>query len=162
MLEEPFDEHQPQPQHEYAGGGPGSRIRTAIGASDNDFYMDPSTLPDPPLWFVFVRPWLKLDYKQLFCTLPMEVALSLLEKARVPPTYRLALGLQWGFIDSEREGFSWGDMADILRDRDLLKNSIDIEVEKIEARSKYQIWRTCRHELSTIVEKYWSLHYRLY
>jgi hypothetical protein len=160
MLEEPFDKQLPQPQHEYAGGGPGSRFRTAIGAADNNSRMDPSTLPDPPWWFALAGPWIKVDYMPTFRALPTEIALSLLEKAQVPPLYRLALGLQWGFIDSEREEFSWLDLAEIMRDLELLRVPMDIEMERIEARSKYQIWRKFRHELPAKIEGYWTLHNR--
>jgi hypothetical protein len=164
MLEEPFDKHQPyqpQPQHEYAGGGPGSRIRTAIGAADNSSHIDPSTLPDPPWWFTLARPWIKVDYKPTFRALPTEVALSFLEKAQVPPLYRLALGVHWGFIDSERDEFSWLDLAEIMRDLELLRVPFETEMERIEARSKYQIWRRFRHELRTNIERYWDLHHHL-
>ena len=139
MLEESNDEHQPRLQHEYAGGGPGSRIRIAVGAGDNSFIIDSSVLPDPPWWFLFVNPW--LNYKERFCLLPLEFALLLLERTHVPPLYRLGLGFQWGFLDTKRDGFSRGEFTEILRELKLLHDPLDVELKRIEKRSKYQIWR---------------------
>ncbi len=141
MFAESDDDYRPQPQVEYSGGGPGARILTAVGAAGDRPYIDPSTLPDPPWWFVLAKPLLKLHFEKSFCRLPIEVALSTLERAGVPPLYRLALGLHWGFIDSQSEQFSWLDLAEIMREHELLQNPLDTEMARIEARSEFQIWR---------------------
>jgi hypothetical protein len=153
------DDQQLRLQLECAGGGPGSRIRTAIGSEDHNFYMDRTVLPDPLWWFSFVEPW--LSYKELFGFLPLEFALSLLEKAGVPPLYRLGLGFQWNFLDAERDGFSETDFAEILHELELFQKPLDIELERMEKRSTYQIWRKLRRDLRP-VHQYWSEQPKFY
>jgi hypothetical protein len=153
------DAELPKLQLETAGGGPGSRVKTAVATGDHDFHIDRSVLPNAPWWFDILRSWKKISYSQLFCTLPLEVALSLLENAQIPPLYRLGLGLKWGFLDPVRDGFSHSDLAEIMREAELLLDDrLGPELEIIERRSTYQIWRKLRHELQSAVDEYWREH----
>lgn len=154
------EEQKPRLELEYSGSGPGSRIKTAIGAGDDNSQIDPSVLPDPPWWFSFVDP--RINYRSLFCTLPLEVALKLLEEVEVPPLYRLGLGFQWGFLDDRRDGFMRGDLAEIMRALGVLTGSLDKELAKIEKRSTYQIWRKRRGTLKLDIHEYWSNRPGLY
>ena len=105
---------------------------------------------------------LQLEYAgELFGFLPLEFALSLLEKAGVPPLYRLGLGFQWNFLDAERDGFSEMDFAEILRELQLFQKPLDIELEQMEKRSTYQIWRKLRRDLRP-VHQYWSEQPKFY
>lgn len=156
MFKQLNEANEPRLQLEVAGGGPGLRRRTAIAAGDDASYIDPSVLPNAPWWFGILRSWQKLDYSGVFCTLPLEVALSLLEKAKIPPLYRVGLGLKWGFIDSGRDNFTLGDLAEILTAAGILEGALDPELARIEQRSTYQIWRKLRHELHSAVDQYWT------
>src|SRR5580698_2329907 len=99
MSSQTNEPEKPRLQLEFAGDGPGSRVRTAVGAADSDFHIDPSRLPPVPWWFRILKRWRKITYSETFSGLPVEFALSLLEKAEIPPLYRLGLGVKWGFID---------------------------------------------------------------
>ncbi len=162
MFDELNEADKPRLQLEVAGGGPGTRIRTAIAAGDDASHIDSAVLPNAPWWFGILKSWQKLDYSGVFCTLPLEVALRILEKAGIPPLYRLGLGLKWGFIDPRRDDFALGDLAEILTAAGILEGAIDPELEKIEHRSSYQIWRKLRHDLHSVVDEYWSANHGLH
>jgi len=72
MFDSRKDE-EPKLQLELAGGGPGSRVRTAVGAGDEDFRIDRTVLPEPPFWFRFFRNGAKLviPHPSLCCHLSL-------------------------------------------------------------------------------------------
>jgi hypothetical protein len=56
-------------QMEFAGGGPGSIIRTAIGADSDgggDAFLDPAWLPDPAWWFFLLEKKVKVSCREKF------------------------------------------------------------------------------------------------
>lgn len=122
------------------GKPPEPPIRTAVGLYDDNHWIDASVLPEPPWWFKFVDFFVRLEYVSVLRPIPLEFALTLLSDADIPPLYRLGLGLRWGFIDRE-QGFTVQDLSLILEESGLLKATIEQELDKIEMRSSYQLWR---------------------
>ncbi|HEY9776815.1 MAG TPA: hypothetical protein V6C81_23835 [Planktothrix sp.] len=144
------DKKKPRLQLEYSGAGPGNKGRTALGYSEGDGFpsIDATQLPEPPWWFGLVKACRNLDYSRVLRGCPLLIALHVLERAGVPPIYRLGLGFQWNFIDEERDDFSLLEFVEILYDLNLMKEPIDEVLKRMENRATFRIWRTLGPEIS--------------
>ncbi len=145
-VEEPEEPYKPELQLEYAGGGPGSHGRTALGYEEFGQPLDRSELSEAPWWFVPFAEWNRQKYEIEFSTMSTRRALTLLEAAGIPPLYRLGLGLRWQFGDWNEQNFSLDDFAQILISHPECEMGVSSEqalrvLNNIEKRATYRIWR---------------------
>ncbi len=136
----------PKLQLEPAGGGPGTRRPTAIGTGDfsaDGSHIDLTGLPDAPWWFLGLAPFLTRKFKSQFEALPLDEAMAILHHAKIPPTYRLGLGLRWGFLDPVADNFTHEHFYYLTNSSIFPFDGIKVrkQLEAIEVRSSYQIWR---------------------
>src|SRR5262249_4806579 len=122
MLEaEPSEPFKPRLQTEFSGSGPGNRSKTAIGLEDSGGNIDPSVLDDAPWWFSAIAPFVRSHYRQQFHGWPLKTSMVVLERAGIPPIYRLGLGLRWRLIHPIEDDFTTEDFCTILADKELLR-----------------------------------------
>lgn len=143
---EPQEPAKPKLQLEYSGDGPGQKSKTAVATDGGGPELDRSTLPDAPWWFGFVEVLLKRKYQKHFQKLSLTKAMPILKYAGVPPIYRIGLGLRWGFIIPDRDDFTVEDFGLIMPSSQAPAQ----ELNSIESRSTYQIWKKVGSRLSTL------------
>jgi hypothetical protein len=154
------DEKIPKLQLQYSGGGPGSKVRTAVGASSGDNYISGARLPNPPWWFFVFEKKQKDLCRANYHQMPIAEALASLERAGVPPISRLAVGLEWAFIDPNEDGFSRQDLKELIVGAELgidpwvqwkmrsaadtpgfVETLFDLQLQFIEAAVVYRLWQ---------------------
>jgi hypothetical protein len=92
--------------------------------------------------------------------MPIAEALASLERAGVPPISRLAVGLEWAFIDPNEDGFSRQDLKELIVGAELgidpwvqwkmrsaadtpgfVETLFDLQLQFIEAAVVYRLWQ---------------------
>ncbi len=151
-VEEPEEPYKPELQLEFAGGGPGSRGRTALGYEEFGQPLDRSELAEVPWWFAPFVEWNRQNYESEFSTMSTQRALTLLGSAGIPPLYKLGLGLRWQFSDWKNHNFSLDDFAQILIEHPECEMGVSSDkaltvLNKIEERATYRIWRRFGHSV---------------
>jgi hypothetical protein len=153
------DKTAPKLQLEFAGGGPGSIARTAVGAAGGDNFLSGAWLPYPPWWFFCLDKKQRSLCRNRFHPMPLNEAFACLEAAGVPPISRLAVGLKWGFINPNENGFSRQDLKELIVDAKLgvdpsiriaeryssqpgiVEMIFEMQLESIESAVAYKLWR---------------------
>lgn len=158
---DPDDKPHEKLQLEYSGGGPNSRARTAVGAGDGDNrWQLTSRMLAEPFWFKLIQGKPIAKYRQAFNSMTLEEGLNALLKVNVPSVGRLALGLKWGFINADEDGFTYLELDELLIDQKMVvdpKFMINLpatsamrlkfrneELARVEARSVYLLWKSER------------------
>jgi len=159
--EDDYDEDKAAPklQLEYAGGGPGSVVRKAAGSADGDNFISGEWLPDPPWWFIFLDKKQRSLSRNQFLSKSLNEAFAYLEAIGIPPIPRLAIGIKWGLINPNKDGFSRQDLKELIVDArvgiaplppipkhcivdpGMVEVNFERQLESIESAVAYQLWR---------------------
>jgi hypothetical protein len=150
------EEYTPDLQLEFAGQGPGSGGRTAIGAHyfGDGPEIDRTGLKNPPWWFRFYAPFILETYRAYFSKKGYSKSFRILEEANVPPMYRLGLGVKWLFRNEDGEFIlTEEEFAPIVEPSDNLDLPLNYRINlkhilnAIELRTLYQLWRSHKPNL---------------
>lgn len=146
-IAEPEEPFKPKLQLESSGGGSDFSGRTALGFEDGGQSLDRTRLPNAPWWTFLNVKWKARHYRKHFARYDLRKAMFILKTYGVPPLYRLGVGLRWGVIDPERDGFSVADFDALLADDPNLDYpngySLKEELDRIELAVIYQLNSRC-------------------